>query len=157
MFAQNKSECIWVNARHVFATAVCAFPLTSTCDKNTPIAYTFVCHSSEISFDIRSFTAYSVNIGKRRTNMNERSFMFVAKSILGECTRSLVFSQTHSPSVHVASGFSFNIHSFTTYLTNIGEWQINMTECDVCLKSTLGECTCSLVFGQTHSLSIYAA
>ncbi len=49
----NKSECVWANARHLaFATAVRAFPLTSTCQR------TFVPHSSGISFDVRSFTTY---------------------------------------------------------------------------------------------------
>ncbi len=67
----NKSEHVWGNARRAFATAVRAFPLTSTCDKDTPIAYTFVRRLSGISFDVRLFTAYLANIGKRRTNMTE--------------------------------------------------------------------------------------
>ncbi len=35
------------------------------------IAYMFACHSSEISFDVRSFTAYLANIGEWKTNMIE--------------------------------------------------------------------------------------
>ncbi len=69
----NKSKRVWANACRAFtpafATDVRAFPLTSRCDKDTPIVYTFVRHSSGISFDVRSFTAYQANIGKWRANM----------------------------------------------------------------------------------------
>ncbi len=67
----NKSERVWANARCAFTTAVRAFSLTSTCDEDMPIASTFIRHSSGISFDIRSFTAYPVNIGEWRTNMTK--------------------------------------------------------------------------------------
>ncbi len=50
----NKSERV-ANACRAFATAVRAFPLTSTCDKDMPIVHRFVHHSSGISFGVRSF------------------------------------------------------------------------------------------------------
>ncbi len=67
----NKSKRVWANARRAFATAVCAFPLASTCDKDMPIAYTFVHHLSEISFDARSSTTYSANTAEWQTNMTK--------------------------------------------------------------------------------------
>ncbi len=63
----NKRERVWANARH---SCTC-IPLMYTCDKDTPVAYTFVRYLSGISFDVCSLTAYLVNIGERRTNMTE--------------------------------------------------------------------------------------
>ncbi len=93
----NKSERVRVNARcRVFATAVRAFSLTSTCDKCTLIAY--ICSSF-----VRNFLWHSLMYrlpGKHWQIANKHdqtcSFTFAAKFTLGECTRSLVFGQTHS-------------------------------------------------------------
>ncbi len=68
-----------------------------------PHTYTFVQHSSRISFDIHPFTAYPVNIGEWRTDMIKRiGLHFAAMSTLGECIHSLVFGQTHSLNVYAA-------------------------------------------------------
>ncbi len=77
----NKSERVWANAHcRAFGTAVYAFPLTSTCNKCTPIR-TFVRHSSGISFDVRSFTAYLANNNKWQTNMTELVRLHLLQSL----------------------------------------------------------------------------